>query len=197
MWYVIDCKKDAKLICGFEGNINRENIKQIIKNKEIEKYLRYINVEKGDTIYIPSGTVHAILSGILICEIQQNSDLTYRIYDWNRVGKDGKPRELHIDKAVDVIDFNSKTKKIKSENKGCQRLLESSKFSVDKINISDEYIDKSNKNTFYAINIIEGNGKIMYENKEITIKKGNSFIIPAKLGQYKIKGKITLLKSYI
>ena len=74
----------------------------------------YVDIEKGDSIYIPAGTLHAILSGILICEIQQNSDLTYRLYDWDRVGKDGKPRELHIDKAIDVIDFNSKAKKVKS-----------------------------------------------------------------------------------
>ncbi len=197
MWYVLDCKKDAKLICGLEGNASKENIEQILKNKEIDKYLKYIDIEKGDSIYIPSGTVHAILSGILVCEIQQNSDLTYRIYDWNRLGKDGKPRKLHIDKAIEVINFNSKVEKIKSENKICQKLLESEKFNVDKINVQNEYIDASNINSFYAINVVDGYGKLIYANKEVEIKKGDSFIIPAQLGKYKIKGKITLLKSYI
>ena len=197
MWYVLDCKKDAQLICGLEGNINKENIEQIIENKEIGKYLRYIDVEKGDSIYIPSGTVHAILSGILVCEIQQNSDLTYRIYDWDRVGKDGKPRKLHIDKAIDVIDFSSRVEKIKSENKTYQAILKSPDFNVDKIDVQSEYIDNSNIDSFYAINIVDGHGNLIYEDKEIEIKKGDSFIIPAQLGEYKIEGKITFLKSYI
>lgn len=197
MWYVLDCKKDAQLICGLEGNINKENIKQIIENKKICKYLRYIDIEKGDSIFIPSGTVHAILSGILVCEIQQNSDLTYRIYDWDRVDKDGKPRKLHIDKAIDVIDFNSRANKLKSENKICQTILKSKNFNVDKINVQTEYIDNSNIDSFYAINIVDGYGKLIYEGKEFKIKKGDSFIIPAQLGKYKVEGKITFLKSYI
>ena len=197
MWYILDCKENAKLICGLNENAKKENIKEILKNGEIKKYLKYVDVQKGDSIYIPSGTVHAILSGILICEIQQNSDLTYRIYDWDRVGKDGKPRELHIDKAVDVIDFNSKAEKIESNGQNVQEIMKTKYFNVDKIKIEDIYTDTSNIDTFYAISITDGSGKIYYENKEINIKKGDSFIIPAKLGEYKIEGNIELLKSYI
>ena len=130
-------------------------------------------------------------------EIQQNSDLTYRIYDWDRVGKDGKPRELHIDKAVDVIDFNSKAEKIESNGQNVQEIMKTKYFNVDKIKIEDIYTDISNIDTFYAISITDGSGKIYYENKEFNIKKGDSFIVPAKLGEYKIEGKIELLKSYI
>ena len=197
MWYILDCKENAKLICGLNENAKKENIKEILKNGEIKKYLKYVDVQKGDSIYIPSGTVHAILSGILICEIQQNSDLTYRIYDWDRVGKDGKPRELHIDKAIDVIDFNSKAEKIESNGQNVQEIMKTKYFNVDKIKIEDIYTDISNIDTFYAISITDGSGKIYYENKEFNIKKGDSFIVPAKLGEYKIEGKIELLKSYI
>lgn len=197
MWYILDCKENAKLICGLNENAKKENIKEILKNGEIKKYLKYVDVQKGDSIYIPSGTVHAILSGILICEIQQNSDLTYRIYDWDRVGKDGKPRELHIDKAVDVIDFNSKAEKIESNGQNVQEIMKTKYFNVDKIKIEYIYTDNSNIDTFYAISITEGNGKIYYADKEINIKKGDNFIVPAKLGEYKIEGNIELLKSYI
>ena len=197
MWYILDCKGNAKLICGLTEDANKENIEQILKNGEIGKYLKYVDIEKGDSIYIPAGTVHAILSGILICEIQQNSDLTYRLYDWDRVGKDGKPRELHIDKAIDVIDFNSKAKKVKSNGEDFQEVINSTYFNVERINIKTIYTDHSNTDTFYTINVIDGEGNICYGNKKFTIKKGDSFLVPAQLGEYKIEGKTQILKSYI
>ena len=189
--------KNAKLIYGLKENVKQEQLENIIRNGKIKEYLNYIDVERGDAIYVPEGTIHAILSGILICEIQQNCDLTYRIYDWDRVDKNGRSRELHIDKAINVINLKNKAKIIKTNREKNQKILNSQYFSVDKINIDGEYYSKSNPEKFFAINVIEGKGKIYLTENEYEIKKGDSFIIPAELGEYKICGNLSLLKSYI
>lgn len=108
MWYIIDCKQGAQIICGMKEDITQEQLASILKSDKVPDYLNFVTVNKGDCIYIPSGTIHAILGDTLICEVQQNSDLTYRVYDWGRVGKDGKPRQLHIEKAIDVVKLVSK-----------------------------------------------------------------------------------------
>lgn len=197
MWYVIDCKENAQIICGMKEEVKQEQIADIIKSGKIKDKLKYVDIQKGDVIYIPSGTIHAILGDTLICEIQQNSNLTYRVYDWDRVGNDGKPRELHIDKAIDVIDLyvNPYIKHTKKDEN--VKIVDNEFFKVEKISISYEYKDYSKKETFYAINVLEGMGKIQTENKEYIVNKGDSFLIPANLGEYIIKGKMEILKSYI
>ena len=197
MWYILDCIENSKLICGFKENIEKENLKEIILNGKIKEYLNYTEIKKGDVIYVPSGTVHAILGGTLICEIQQNSDLTYRVYDWDRISKDGKKRELHIDKAIDVIDTNSKPKKISTNSKEIENILNTEYFKVDKINIKDSFTLTSSLETFYAMNVIDGTGNIYTKSNKYEINKGDSFIIPATIGECKIVGKLSVLKSYI
>lgn len=197
MWYIIDCAKDAKIICGMKENVKQEDIEGIIRNNKIKENLNYVEIQKGDSIYIPSGTIHAILGDTLICEIQQNSNLTYRVYDWDRVGKDGKPRELHIEKAIKVIDVETKPSIIHTKNDESKIIVDSEYFKVEKIAVAGEYKDKSNKETFYIMNIIEGEGKIETKDKEYKFKKGDTILIPAELGEYKIKGKLEILKSYI
>lgn len=108
MWYIMDCKPGAQIICGMKENVKQEELENILRSENVAEYLNFVTVEKGDCIYIPSGTIHAILGDTLICEVQQNSDLTYRVYDWGRVGKDGKPRELHVKKAIDVVELGVK-----------------------------------------------------------------------------------------
>ena len=103
MWYVIDAKPDAKLVYGLKPNCTIEDMRSAIENGTVEEKLNYVNVKKGDVFFIPSGLVHAIGAGILLAEIQQNSNITYRVYDYNRLGKDGKPRELHVEDALNVI----------------------------------------------------------------------------------------------
>lgn len=198
MWYIMDCPKAAKLICGLKENIKtKEQLKNIIKKGTIKEYLQYIDIEKGDSIYIPAGTIHAITSGILICEIQQNSDLTYRVYDWDRVDKNGNSRELHIKQAIDVINLKNKAIKVKTKVKEYQKILDTENFKVDKLNINGKYLAESNEDTFYAINILDGEGRIYWNNKEHKIKKGDSFIIPANIGKYKISGNLIALKTYL
>ena len=109
MWYIMECKDGAQIICGMKENIKEEELAKVLRSNKVEEYLSFVTVKKGDCIYIPSGTIHAILGDTLICEVQQNSDLTYRVYDWGRVGKDGKPRELHVEKAIDVVKLGNKS----------------------------------------------------------------------------------------
>lgn len=197
MWYIIDCLPNSQIICGMKEKVQQEDVEDIIRNNKIKENLNYVDIKKGDSIYIPSGTIHTILGGALICEIQQNSNLTYRVYDWDRVGSDGKPRALHIDKAIDVINVNANPKVEHEKQDECYRVCDSEFFKVDKINVKQEYKDRTNKESFYAINVVEGMGTIEYKNNTYNLKRGDSIIIPADLGEYTIKGKMELLKSYV
>ena len=198
MWYIMDCKENAKLICGVRSNISKNDIKKYIENGKIEDILNYINVKKGDVIYIPSGTVHAIMNGILLCEIQQNSDLTYRVYDWGRVGKDGKPRELHTKKAIDVIDTTKTPKCVGIQmDEGENNIINGDFFKTNKIVINGVYNGKTDGESFYIINVVDGKGKILTNNKEYKLNIGDSFIIPATIGSYTIEGKMHVLKTWI
>ena len=199
MWYIIDCKQDAKIICGMNENIKQNEIEKILKSENVGDYLKFIDIKPGDYIYIPSGTIHAILGGSLICEIQQNSDVTYRVYDWGRVGKDGKPRELHVQKSIDVtsVENSPQIKETKNLQIGETNIVDSEYFKTNKIIINGKFEDKSNEETFYTMNVIKGSGTLIVNSKEYVLNLGDSFIIPAKLGEYTIKGDIEILKSYI
>lgn len=200
MWYVMDCDENAKIICGIKESIKQEEIANIIHTGKIREILNEVSIHKGDVIFIPSGTIHAILKGTLICEIQQNSNLTYRVYDWDRIGKDGKPRELHIEKAIDVIKQDLKQKIVTTSNQKLDtsnNVITCDYFKVDTISIGSKYKQISRPETFEAIMVVEGNGKIQTNGKEYTIKLGDSFIIPASLGEYEIEGNIKLLKAYL
>lgn len=198
MWYILDCKENGEIIGGLKNNLNIKELKTVIEQEKIKEYLNYIPIKKGDAIYIPSGTVHAILKNTLICEIQQNSDITYRIFDWDRKDKNGKKRLLNKKEAIDVIKTKSKPIIIHDQqNNNCQEVTKNEFFKVERIKCKEFYESTSNLDTFYAINIIEGKGTIQTSKEKHNIEKGNSFIIPASLGKYTINGKVTFLKSYI
>lgn len=198
MWYIMECEKDSKIIGGLNTKLSQDELQDIIENNNIKEFLNYIDINQGDSVYIPAGTIHAILKNTLICEIQQNSDTTYRVYDWDRVDKDGKSRQLHKKESIETIKPSSLPVIIHTSNeKGTEKIVESEFFNVEKINCEVVYEDCSNEDTFYAINVLEGEGIIETWNNKYKVKNGDSFLIPATLGTYKIKGKIKLLKSYI
>ncbi len=194
-WYVIDAKEDAHLILGTK-NCDKAAFKKAIEEGNLDKYLNKVPVKKGDFFYVQSGLVHAICEGVLIAEIQQSADTTYRVYDYNR------GRELHIEKALDVIDFSlqgEKTKGIKLENDGYDKtyLCLSEYFTVQKYNIHNSMTESSDSERFYLFTCVDGNGTIEYSNGSERINMGESFLIPASLGEYTINGDMTLLKSYV
>lgn len=189
MWYICDSEKGGGIYLGFKQNVTKEQVSSSIENGGIEKLLNFIPVKKGDSFLINSGTIHAICSGVTICEIQQSSNVTYRVYDYNRIDKTGKKRELHIDKALDVINY----KKYENEQKSENVLAECKYFTVKKYNVNDILNINCDKNSFNAVNIIDGKGSI----ENINFEKGDTLFIPANYGEYNIKGKAEIIVTNV
>ncbi|MFW5985099.1 MAG: type I phosphomannose isomerase catalytic subunit [Halanaerobiaceae bacterium] len=204
MWYIIDAKPEAKLVYGLKPGTNKSQMKKAIKNGQLEKHLNRVNVKPGDTLFIPRGTIHALEEGILLAEIQQSSDTTYRVYDWDRLGQDGKPRELHVEKALDVTDFDrtydrEKNVTLTHRTKDFTRtfLAACSYFVTEKINLKTEYNIIPGQKRFYIIMALDGQSDIIYNQQSYSINPGDSFLFPATLDKIKIKGNSQLLKIYI
>lgn len=191
MWYVLDAAPGATLIYGFKNEIGKEEFKQAIESNTLLDVLNVVEVKKGDMFFIEAGTVHAIGKGALIAEIQQNSNSTYRVYDYGRLGKDGKPRELHIKKAIDVsktepAKYGTKPFGKKEEISGGTRqmLTECPLFSVYNYELCGKVELNANEESFNHILVVDGSGKI--GGREF--KKGDSFFVPANYGNYEIDG---------
>lgn len=199
MWYIVDCADNAQIICGMKENVKPEELSSIINSSHIQDYLNFVSVHPGDVIYIPSGTIHAILGNTLICEIQQNSDLTYRVYDWERVGKDGKPRQLHIQKAIDVINLNNQTqpKDTNFITEGKKNIITSPYFKTDKIVVKNIFYDTSSLQSFYILTIVKGSGKLVSHSNSYPLSFGDSVIIPSNLSIYSLEGSMEVLKTYL
>ncbi len=202
MWYILSAEPKAKLIYGFKKGTTCRDIRKAINSGNLEKYLNEISVKPGDTFYIPAGTVHGIGKGILLAEIQENSDTTYRLYDWNRTDKRGNKRPLHINKALEVINFDFSKHDFKNliydhENYRQNYLAACSSFAVEKINIKKEFFLNTEGNKFYIILSLKGNGKIYYHKDIFNFSSGESIFLPASLGAMKITGDSTFLLIYI
>ena len=199
MWYIVDCEEDAYLYYGFNRDITPEEFKERIENNTVLEVLNRVDVKKGDVFFIESGTVHAIGAGIVICEIQQNSNTTYRVYDYDRRDKNGNPRELHIDKAVEV----SNTKKApkldggKVLDDGLTLLADCKYFKVLKAEISGRKEFTADEKSFNSVIILDGEGKLCCRGEELAVKKGDSVFVPANLGEYVIDGDCTAIISMV
>lgn len=202
-WYILDAQPGAKLIAGLKDNVSKEDFTKALEEGNLEQVLNEVEVEAGDVINIPAGFVHAIEDGILLAEIQQNSDTTYRVYDWNRVGLDGNMRELHVEKSLDVIDFEGKHSKdvvtglgIKDGENEIIYYVANKYFSLEKIGLKGKLKEITN-NKFYIYMCISGSGKVVYNNIEYDFRLGDSFMIPASLGDYELEGDASLVKTYL
>lgn len=181
-WYIVEAEEGAGIYCGFKRDTNKEEFLQSLASGEVENLLNFIPVKKGDCYFIPSGTVHAIGAGCLILEIQQNSDLTYRVYDYNRRGADGKLRELHVDKAVKVINFNKYEPKLFASGENPRVITECDYFRSRELVLNGGFTEK-NANSFTCVTVTDGSGEI---NGEKFIK-GDSFFVCADT-EYTLKG---------
>ncbi len=199
MWYVADCDEGAYLYYGFNRDITKEEYKERIENNTILEVLNKVAVKRGDVFFIESGTVHAICAGILICEIQQNSNTTYRVYDYDRRDKDGNPRELHIEKAIEV----SNTKKApeiasgKMIDKGTVLLADCGYFKVLKADITAEKEFNADEKSFNSVIVLDGSGEIVENGESLEITKGDSIFVPAYAGKYIIKGNLQVIVSKV
>lgn len=207
MWYVLDADKGTRLVYGFHRDMDRETLKNSIKDGTVEKYLQKVKVEPDDVFYIEAGRVHAIGAGALIAEIQQNSNLTYRLYDYNRADSSGNKRELHIDKALDVADLKSSAEprqpmRVLKYKRGLasELLCRCKYFNVERIllNVND-YRDISGFSmdnlSFKVLLCIDGSGILTGDRTgDIEFCKGRCIFVPANSEPLKIMGSATILK---
>ncbi len=201
-WYIIDAEEDAYLILGFEDKITPEEFKKAIENNTLTDYVSKVPVKKGDFFFIESGTLHAICKGILLAEVQESSNTTYRIYDYNRVGNDGKPRELHVEDgaAVTKLEKYSQPDFCKGGNLDTpeRRLLaDCPLFKVWKLDLDGEISGNADENSFVSLLIMDGNGTLDVCGETVSLTKGESIFIPANAGEYKINGKMEIIETRI
>ena len=204
MWYIIKAKAGARLNYGLLPGTTREELAQAVAENRVEDYLNYVEVKSGDTFYIPAGLVHTLDPGILLAEIQQNSDATYRLYDWNRTDQNGNPRPLHIEKALDVINFEKgiipqkeQTLQLKEPNYTRSILAACPYFVTEKIQLKNEYIINPAGERFYILIFLSGQGKITDGNETYYPQPGNTVLLPAELDQLVISGNTEFLISYL
>ncbi|WP_027702718.1 type I phosphomannose isomerase catalytic subunit [Metaclostridioides mangenotii] len=204
LWYVMDCEEDSFLYYGVNRDISKDEFKQRIENNTVLEVLNKISIKKGDVFFIEAGTIHAIGSGIVICEIQQNSNKTYRIYDFGRVDKNGNTRELHIDKAIDVVKLEKTDEHInivdkfeKFKNYTKRKLSSCKYFTVFKYDVLTECLINVDKASFNSVIILEGDGRVVNDNVSIDFTKGDSLFIPANTGDINIEGNCQFILTKI
>lgn len=207
MWYVLDAVKDARLVYGFKRDMDVATVRKSIEEGTVEKYLQKVKVHKDDMFYIQSGTVHAIGAGILLAEIQENSNLTYRMYDYDRVDKNGKKRELHVKKALEVANLKGSASprqpmRVLKFQRGyaTELLCRCEYFQVERMLLNTESYKKmadfcTGTNSFQVFLCTEGCGVIYWQEHEmIPFYKGDCIFIPAQSERLKLHGKAQFLK---
>ena len=201
MWYVMQADKDANLIVGFNKKITPEIYLEHHKNKMLTHILNFDKVKEGDTYFIEVGCVHAIGAGVMLAEIQQTSDITYRVYDWDRVDDDGNERDLHNDLAIDAIDFemkdNFRISYSKTENQPNQ-MVSCPYFTTNYLEITSEIKKENNQDSFIIYICVDGEANIITDMFSETIKKGETLLLPAALKTFQITSKnAKLLEVYV
>lgn len=202
LWYITEAAEGAEICMGFKKGTVKDDYLKALEKGEIETILNFVKVKKGDIYYIPSGMVHSIGAGVKIIEIQQTSDITYRIFDWNRKDDGGDPRELHTELAVDAIDFKAfATKNLRKEiAKGVEEhIISTPYFKLSMIDVAEaQSIDYGTRGSFTILMCVEGEGEIEYDIDGIeTIKTGELVLLPAELEEMNLYGNMKLLNIHI
>lgn len=203
-WYILDAQEGAELIYGFQKKILQEEFRRRIADQTLLEVVNRVPVKKGDLFFIEAGTLHAIGKGILLAEIQQNSNTTYRVYDYGRIGADGKPRELHVDKAVEVTHcappahsgrpqgepqhFDGYTKTL---------LVSCELFTSHRLEISTQAMLAVDEASFVSLLALEGEGTLTACGQMLPFQKGESVFLPAGSGEYRLSGAMTVLGTRV
>jgi mannose-6-phosphate isomerase len=199
MWYVIQADVNARLVVGFKDKTNKKEYQEHLENKTLVTILNETPVKEGDAFFLETGTVHAIGAGVLIAEIQQTSDITYRLYDWDRVDANGEGRELHTNLALDAINFETTNTKINYKNTANKlvTLVECPFFKTNILQISGKYNWKKTKESFTVLMCTKGSFTINMLHFQAEFKKGDTLLIPAILDGFQIIGEVSLLEITI
>lgn len=192
MWYVLHAEPGSCLIAGLAPGVTRTQFQAALAGGDPGKLLHRIPVATGDSIFIPAGRIHAIMPGLTILEIQQNSDTTYRLYDWGRLGLDGQPRELHVEQALEVSNWTdyaptlSGDAPVSIEGGSSSTLARCPYFVVEKLEINDEFTSATDGETFVTVTCVGGTGIVTWADGYERLNLGDSFLLPATLGNYSL-----------
>jgi mannose-6-phosphate isomerase len=208
MWYILHAQPGAQLILGLRPGVTPQAFRQAITDNELDKWLYHLPVKAGDAVFVPAGTVHAILEGIMAAEIQQNSDTTYRIYDWGRVGADGNPRPLHVDKALEVINFQQiepgvyQPDSITSEaGITRQEITRSDYFVVEKVALRPGavYAGRTDGASLEIWGTVEGLSELTWGSEPVPLPAIRFCLVPARLGVFGVRcvEAATMLRVYL
>lgn len=193
-WYVLAGEPGSKLVYGMQAGTSKEEMAAAIRENRLEPLLNYVEVQPGDALFVSPGTVHALGPGLVIYEIQQSSDLTYRLYDWGRLGLDGKPRAMHIDKgtAVSITEYAPTVLR----GAGDRVLVECDYFRTTTRTFTGDAVEFPTHGAFHLLTVIEGALTVEASGVSITVQHGQSAVIPAALPAYTVSGTGKLLTSW-
>ncbi len=191
MWYIIDAKPNARIGYGWKKDMTKDQVRTAAQNGTLEHYIRYVPVSAGQSYFIPAGTVHCLCDGLLVAEIQQNSNVTYRLYDYNRKDAEGKSRPLHIEKSLDVANLNSAedAKPVVGDN---VTLVSCPYFTAQKMTGREYHGDT--KGQFELLFFISGQGEIITKEGREPFQGGDTFVIPCSLGAYTVQGQYSIMR---
>ena len=198
-WHILDAEPDAKLVAGLKPNISPKLLAESIRDGSIMDHVQYAQVSQGDTIFMPAGTLHALGPGLLVYEVQQTSDWTYRVYDWGRPATDKRP--LHIEKSIKVTraDFTAPITPMPDPADGtCHTLVQCDYFTLEMLSAQTNAIELDTQDeSFHAITIIEGKALLKTENDQVELDKFHTAVVPAGVGRYELSplGECRALKS--
>ncbi|MEE1896876.1 type I phosphomannose isomerase catalytic subunit [Flavobacterium rakeshii] len=199
MWYVMQADEGAKIIVGFKHKSGPEEYVEHLNNKNLIEILNEVEVKKGDVFFLETGTIHAIGAGIVIAEIQQTSDITYRIYDWDRVDAQGKSRELHVEQALDAMNYNTTdTQKHYTQTENSANVMVNCPyFTTSYFPLNGEANVNKNSSSFTVYICTEGEYSFENNGKTYSFKKGDTILVPAALTDFSLRGEATLLEICI
>lgn len=204
MWYILAAKPNAKLIYGFNRDVTTEEFRAAIENDTLDELMNYVPAKEGDCFFIRARTLHALLDGLLVAEIQQNSDTTYRVYDHGRVDKNGNARELHTDKSIAVTNTHSSkgheriiAPKEPIDNGTRSVLCSCEHFETERYELDGRVDFQTNRQSFEMLLIYNGHANITFDSGILTVCEGDSLVIPAYLGAYTIEGQCEFLRSFV
>lgn len=199
-WLVLDAAPDAEVVHGFREDVRPHQVRTAVRDGSLERLLRRVPVRPGDVVYNPAGTVHAVGAGIFLFEIQQSSDLTYRLYDYARRGADGRLRELHVDRGLEVADLRGGAEVAPAPRElgpGRTELVRCEHFVLENLDLAGEHRAATRPASLEVLTVVEGGLELHAEGGGLELRAGDAVVLPAALGSYRLAGRGRVLRSYL
>ena len=199
-WYILEAERDSSIVWDVEKDVTKEGVRAAIQEGDLERLLNIVPVQAGDVVYNPAGTIHAVGAGILLFEIQQSSDLTYRLYDYKRKDASGQERELHIDKGLEVLAFQTdRDAKVppRKLSEHVTQLVRSNFFVMEKWEVVETLRTATAPTSLETFTVLEGEVTVTALGESVTLSRAESAVLPALLGPYQLAGRGTLLRCYL